>query len=650
MAHPEGDSGQNNLGESILNRPMSRRRAVQWLGSTAVGAAAIALIGCGDNSQIPEGTQVEADPTSNTEVSLENAVIVLDILPDKKEEIIFPNAIPQNLVIRKGSVLETHGIFTDEEGIRRTIINISDPLRKNAEGSDQKFVGIIPAETNPELINGNDTSYNDLITANGGTYEVNNGKPIVGLSDGKRVVIPMISADVVTSEKEKSGIFFVDRDPLKKDHPLLEKPVVPIPDKSLLPDGGTITQLEDGRVVTKDANGKVVARAITQRGLEWRWTKKEHLINDFGMSEYADALGLVIGAHAFYPNYKNSEWQEAFMGVANKMRIDAPMWNRNQFSSNIDWNKILNNWDSVQADFKNGKIPFETEVFDPYNGTAADDMLEVAKKMNMPVVASKLFWFSDFGDELKSNQFTPEQKKKMVEFKVKAKVLKYKGRVNEWTVAPEFIYNELWAPAVAKQTLATVGGRQMFHDVHRWTKEMDPEVTTTFVEDRLMDANYAPNVDYQKKVFDLLGEAKAKGTPIDNVAPENNFWIYAPPTQADMESVFQRIEGMGFGTSMAQTTIEQSEKCSTAGIDRPRTVSTVADKDAAQAKTVVDCLNVYNTLGKNGKKREFGFFSIDDATGWFGPEAKSQILGDNYKPKSAYTEGVKTLKALLAAS
>lgn len=650
--------GQGVVPPPESGHKLSRRKFLIGAGAAAAGTALIAL-GI-DNISIPGvasdgesnngGTNVgpngggEQGPSTINNVHEFNpgeAIFSAENLPNNLQEIVLADAKPMNMVVRKGANMEVIGCYSEGD-VTRIVCLIEDPLRKDQNGQNIKFTAILEDQITPDKKRDGQVSFSDLLQVNQGHYRA--GDKTITLGDGKTGKIKTIDGEELTQIKDRSGLFFVDKDPIRKDHPLHAKPLIGNPDISILPEGGSAEQLPDGRVVTKDSEGKIVARAISQRGLEWRWTKKEHLINDYSMSELADAAELTIGAHAFYGNFRSPEWQEAFLSVANKVRIDSPLWNKTQFKPNIDWKTIFANWDGVLQQFKNGEIPYESDVFYQVGVDAVGEMLDFAEKYNLPVVGSKLFWFGDFRDELKSNQYTPDQKKKMVEYMAKAKVLKYKGRIHEWTVAPELIYNELWAPADAKQVLATLGGRQIFHDAHRWVKEVSPDTKTTFVEDRLLDANYAPNVDYQKRVFGLLNKVKEKGTPLDIVSPENNFWIYAPPVADDMESVLERIESMGFQIGMAQTTIEESEKCSTAGIDRPRTVPSDQDKDGMQARVLVDVLKVY---GKKGKNRECGLFSIDDASGWFGPAAKSQILGDGFSPKPAYLQGVEALKTLI---
>jgi len=637
--------------EGIFNKRLSRRGALGALASTGVGAIGLALVGCGDEgeSKTPgsEHTGSTTEITSSKEFQPDELELSLDFLPGDVEEITLENALPQNLVLRKNALLKVRGVISKVDGKRSLAFSVTDPSRLDENEQPETYVGTIPDAINAEKKEGEEAplTFQELAKVNGAQYSIEQGRPKISTKDGTVGFIPGIARDGVDTLEQEAGIFFVDRDPLRKDHPLLKHPVIKNPDKSILPEGGSIVQLEDGRVVTKDSAGKVIARAITQRDLDWRWTKKEHLINEYSWSELSDANDLIVGSHA-YPN-KGDAWKEAFLSIANKVKLTAPIWNIRQFNPGLDWKKIISNWDDVEAQFKAGKVPFDEEIFNLSSVAQVNEVLDFAEKYGMKVLGGNLVWFGDMVDELKSSNYTVAEKRKIEEFMAKARVVKYKGRIHEWNVSPELIYNELWAPTEAKQMLKDLGGRQMFHDAHRWVKDLDPEARTVFVEDRMLDANYAPNVDYQKRVFDLLAEAKRLGTPLDTFAPENNLWIYAPPEVNDSENVLQRIEDMGFDIGMAQTVIEQSEKCSTSGIDRPRTVPTVADKDSQQAKITVDLLKVYNKKGKNGNKREFGWFSVDDATGWFGPAARSQLLGDNFTPKLAYTAGVKYLKDAL---
>jgi hypothetical protein len=236
----------------------------------------------------------------------------------------------------------------------------------------------------------------------------------------------------------------------------------------------------------------------------------------------------------------------------------------------------------------------------------------------------------------------------MVEFMTKAKLLKWKGRIHEWTTTPEMAMGyEPWVESRKREMLDYLGGIDMMHRVNVWAKDVDPNIVTIVVEDRVLDEpNWSVSRRISQRFWDMLVEFKRRRTPIDKIAPENNFWVYDPPKRNTIVTSLTRIQEMGYSISMAQTTISVSDTPADKG--RPRAVQLVQDKEAAQAATNLDLLDSYYRL--NG---EFGFHSTSDAVDWIAsvsaPDANSTIVSKDFRPKKAWFAMRDYLKAALAS-
>ncbi|MGB9845841.1 MAG: endo-1,4-beta-xylanase, partial [Methanothermobacter tenebrarum] len=339
--------------------------------------------------------------------------------------------------------------------------------------------------------------------------------------------------------------------------------------------------------------------------------------------------------YIFWQKLSDDKYTSNVLRVANKIRIGAELFNSNIYNQNFDWKKVLVNWDEVNDQIRNGKIPFDTEIFDKVWLDRTDRLLSFAKRHKLPVAGSGfLFWSSDIPEFIYKGGFAPEERRKLFEFMAKAKVLRFREQITEWTVTSEIAASELWGPDQFKQLYRQLGSRKFISDLFFWAREINPESRLVLAEDHILDVNNDAHRQLSTRFFELLADLKQYGTPIDAIDLENNFWIYAPPNREEMIMKLKQLQEMGFSIAAPETIIAVSEVWPL-WKERPRTVNSIANETLAQAQIAADMTSAY--LKVNG---EIGFFSGTDYITWFNeighPEATPEILDDKMQPKAAY--------------
>ncbi len=647
--------------QSIFDRPFSRRKVVTGAGVTAIGLAAVGFVGCGSESDKGSGGNVTENPTPTPETDFKvgEAVVFLDALPNGLDEITIANAIPQNLVIRKGSSLVTKAMFLTDEGKRHAIVTITDPARVNSTGQEEVFTGIIQDKLSDDQKGDGMSSYADLVGVNGSKYEVKNDKSSLEIKDGHKKFLPMVSVDTVAEDKIDAGIFYVDRDPLKKDHPLLENPVVTQPDVSVVPEGSTFTKTADGRVVAKDASGAEIARArYYPWKKEWKWVKDPESVSDYTIREYADASNFTFGLFdGDIRTLSERAKEQGFGELVDKMGnhlVSGAFDMRDVFRgfTKESWRGILNDWEKIKKALDAGDVPSAQ-----YNWGIPDAAVSFAKTHGLTIRAQHLIWGADIPDSLYTGGFNSEELTKILEFTTKSRVLRYKGKIHEWdvpdeaaaTIVGDNVKGKFWYDKLGNTSDGI--GKVAIDKVAQWAKEADPDAKLVMVEDHIIEGASMPNaISFFKqtatKAFELMSHFKQEGVPIDKVGIENNLWIYAAPTKEQMVSVLNRVKAMGFelGSTEANVVSYQEDGFWPA----LKTSSPVPNPLEVQAKVFADLVAAYQEVGG-----DFALGGMSDSTVWTAakyPKGKNTLFDENKQPKPAYFAVKDVLKAKVVAN
>ena len=273
------------------------------------------------------------------------------------------------------------------------------------------------------------------------------------------------------------------------------------------------------------------------------------------LSELANRKGVRVASQIVSYKLDDPTYTEAAREIANIMMIAGEIDARGIFAK-VNWQTILSDWNFVSEQLGMGIIPYEDQLV--WN-SGADDLLTFANQYQMPVCAASLLWGGDIPNTVLAGGFTPDQRGKVAEFMVKARVLKYKGKINEWVVAGEVAASMLFGDATFKYWFADVG-IQIVIDAFQWAKAADPEAKLTLIEDHILDANNSAFQQQDTTFWQLVKQLKQSAAPMDKIAFENNFWIYAPPEKQTMKDKLQRVVDLGYEIGIPQTVVAQSEQ------------------------------------------------------------------------------------------
>lgn len=362
------------------------------------------------------------------------------------------------------------------------------------------------------------------------------------------------------------------------------------------------------------------------------------------LSMLADEAHVTLVSQVVYYRLGDPAYVEAAREVANGVLVGGELDSTRLFA-NFDWSQVLDHWSSVEAQLNQGIVPYADQI----DWSEADRLIAFAQANHMPVYGGTMVWAGDIPASILHANYSAAQLREILEYITKAKVLHYKGRIAEWYVAAELAASLLFGNGTQRFWWDHLG-LQAVYDAFTWAHEADPKARLMIVEGPLLEANNDAYARIKAEFFSILADLKARKIPVNDVAPENNFWIYAPPNTADMVATLQRIKALGYGIGPSQTIVSESAK-DAFWPDRPRTVASVPDPGKAQAAIYRAVFNAYLETGS-----PFGIFGFTDAVSEFGPgkgnynvpDAKAMILDENYQPKAAYFALVADLKAYLA--
>jgi len=551
-------------------------------------------------------------------------------LPGEVDEIVLHDAVPSQMVIRRGASINAVGVVVDDAG-RKIVCEVEDPLRKGQDGRNETFTCILTDTVAEDQRKPGEIVFSDIVASNNGTYSTENEAVT---SNGKTKKLLQLSGEEADDYRKKSGVFFVDRDPLKFEHPLLEDPVIPASDID-----GEIHQAEDKRVLIKDASGQDVARArYFPWRKEWRWVKDPESVSDYTIREFADAKGLVFGFFDgdFRGNpgsLQDPEMVDLIEKTSNQLVSGGFDVKETYSRFGVDgWRRVLSNWDSIKSELDSGRVPDF-----PYRWTTSDAMVNLAETTGMKIRAQHLFYGVDIPQSIIDGNFSNDQLKKIAEFLVKTRVNKYKGKIAEWDVADEPAGDLVGGGGNNRKYWYDHLGQGILDDVARWTKTLDPDAKLVMVEDHVIEGTTMPNaINFFKQIsgkfWELATHFKEAGVPIDKIGIENNLWIYRAPSKEQIAAVLKRVQDLGFGLASTEATVGSYQE---EGFYKEMTTNNpVANPDELQAKVFADLASAYIEAGG-----DFALGGVTDATVWTAvksPKGRSAIFDADRKPKPSF--------------
>jgi endo-1,4-beta-xylanase len=654
----EGQKGRptqpDNPLARLFNKKATRRGAIGLAATGAAAAGAYALFGGGkerDSSASQESQSQVPVPQGEVKIGPLDTSFIVENLPRGLEQIYLGNAQPTNLVLRRGSEITAKGIYATDAG-ESVVISVTDPLRKNQDGKAQSFSGLIPLWGGGER-SVNSGSFNDILTSNGGKFDAD--KRVVTYKDGKQGELKTLSPDELEEERTKMGAFFVDLDPLRLNpdgsRPLHENPIVPAVDPSI--QGVTrISQLRDGRVVGlggQDGRSPITrARYIPWRGA-WEWQVRPEAVSNYTIRELADASNISFGV--LNADIQNNPGDPTIVHIHEQVANELVVGNGlnqnvvfNRFTQD-DWRRVINEWSTISSDFAVGKLPQGYN----FNWNSADSEISFAEKTGMKVRVQHLLWGigpDKIHDSIYNGNFSKADLEKILEFAVKTRVLKYKGRVQEWDIADEIAMTQTFSTGRDRFWFDRLGD-DIADKVAIWKNEVDPESKSVYVDDHVFEQDNQNFRRIRERAFQIMRHFKAAQIPVHKVAIENNIWVHAAPTKQSVATDLQTIKDLGYEIGSSEMTVNVDSR-DPFWTDR-RAPATLPNQYEAQARVYRDFLEAYAEAGGN-----FGIGGLTDSAGWFTavghPQTKAMIFDDAGSPKPAYYAMLDALKNRLESS
>lgn len=372
--------------------------------------------------------------------------------------------------------------------------------------------------------------------------------------------------------------------------------------------------------------------------------KQDGQWQEAGLRFFAEASGLEMTAPLSYAYVINPSFpQKLLLNNVTQVTASYGMGAYCVFNgfTDDDWRRVLDNWDDVEAQMDEGKIP---EGY-PYQWTKADAVVDFAVQHNLKIRGAGLLRSSpdDIPMSILHGDFSREELEKLMEFMIKTRVLRYRGKITIWDGADEsastmaFPQESLWNYWYNK-----MGGREIVAKSFIWIHEADPNAKIIFVDIIVTKERFFQLSHVNQEFFGLLKYLQSQDVPIDGVDIESNMWIYNPVREEYMAKQLAKIQDMGLDIYPPETTVFLSEVYPVWGPPYPKQVTLTDNKLVAQAKLYDIVLRAHLDVGALG----FGLGDLTDDFSWFKydghPDANAMVFDEYHQPKLAYFVLLKT--------
>lgn len=333
---------------------------------------------------------------------------------------------------------------------------------------------------------------------------------------------------------------------------------------------------------------------------------------------------------------------ECEIGIAGEMQMNMVF---QEFNAE-EWLRVLENWEAIQADFIERKVP---ENY-PYYWRDIDSLMsEYTRMANNAGVEVKfksgLLLWPTF-DNLTSGGTTkiihdlnlpPEDNLKFLEFMVKSRVLNY-PQIQSWNVSDEVIAGEVLNEPnlVVWNKLTGLSSPELIAQIATWVKESNPNAQTIMNEHGVFNYNNNWTQATHDRTLIVLQELSQQKAPVDSFMDQQNLWIGTGLDPKKMSSDIQKIQQLGFNIAGSEIVISVNPQSAIDGNTTVRNPATGNTPEAKQAQMFKDLINILLTNNVS----HIGFGGFDDNTAWTNgagqPEANPTLFDSNYQPKLAY--------------
>ena len=349
--------------------------------------------------------------------------LAISALPGGVSTDTLPSAVPTGLVVRPSSTVVLIGTLSGQ----RVLAALEDPVRRVAGHPRLELVLLRAADV---------TSLLAVLHA-----RLDSTGTVVLLASGSKVPLRPLASSLASRLVHAAGVRFVDAAPIQPPGAttslVTDEPIVPAPPTSVVPAYARITPAPDGRMLALDAGGNAVGRARYRSWRpDWAWTSTAYQVEGYTIRELADALGLTFAS--FAPGSEATDGDPSWELVANTLiatdglDLSDQYWLFGQWSHD-DWARVVSQWSDVSAALDAHVIP---PGFAP-DWSKAELELGFAKSHGARYIQGGCLLFGSPGtpSAIYNGGFSADDLRKILEFAVRVRVIKYTGRIQEWSAS-----------------------------------------------------------------------------------------------------------------------------------------------------------------------------------------------------------------------
>jgi len=333
---------------------------------------------------------------------------------------------------------------------------------------------------------------------------------------------------------------------------------------------------------------------------------------------------------------------ECEIGIAGEMQMNMVF---QEFNAE-EWLRVLENWESIQADFSERKVPENYPYYWRDIDSLMSDYIRMANNAGVTVKfkSAGLLWPTF--DNLTSGGTTkiihdlnlpPEDNLKLLEFIVKSRVLNY-PEIQSWNVSDEVIAAEVLNESnlVVWNKLTGLNSPELIAQMATWVKESNPNAQTIMNEHGVFNYNNNWTQATHDRTLIVLEKLSQQNAPVDSFMDQQNLWIGTGLDPTKMNLDIQRIQQLGFSIAGSEIIISVNPQFAIDGNTTVRNPAMGNTPEAKQAQMYQDLINILLTNNVS----HIGFGGFDDNTAWTigtgQPEANPTLFDSSYQPKLAY--------------
>ncbi|MCL4364048.1 hypothetical protein M1328_02300 [Patescibacteria group bacterium] len=345
-------------------------------------------------------------------------------------------------------------------------------------------------------------------------------------------------------------------------------------------------------------------------------------------------LEVVINSYRYNPQTKQwdfllndgSDYSKLILESGNSVTITGELdtnWVFGQFQKS-DWDNILANWDSIKTQLDNHQIPSGFN----YKWDGSQQIIDFAVKNGLKIRVQHLATDTDVPEAF--NSYSPDQVKKLLEFVVKTRVIKYGDQVTIWDLPDEsagrsIVNQGFWTG----NKLSALETNEL---VAQFVRDIKPNAQLALVDDLVMDNGFPPVPDFADRYFAFVDQLIQAKVPITYLISENNFGVnFDPVNSQKIKYVFDQAKKRGLMFYGGETTVTTSNIF--AGWPSRPIVTNVplADRPFIQGQMYYQLVADYFDNGANS----FGLGNSDDTNSWqrkAGNPNDNSALANNENP------------------